>query len=81
MTLEYLLYIQILIATIGLCIASCHVLGCVVSCIGHCLLHPVLLHESCLSRFVWFVCRILFVVLVDSCPIGVSADSCPAGAP
>ena len=50
MTLEILSYIQILIVTIRLC---SHVLGCIVSCIGHCSFHPVSLHESCLSRFAW----------------------------
>ena len=69
MTLEFLSYIQILIVTIGLCIAPCHVLGCVVSCIGHCLLHPASLHESCLSRFFCFFCMSLFVIpVLVQCP-------------
>ena len=69
MTLKFLSYIQILIVTTGLCIAPCHVLGCVVSCIGHCLLHPTSLHELCLSRFVWFFYRSLFVVpILVQCP-------------
>ena len=69
MTLEFLSYIQILIVTIRLCIASYHVLGCVVLCIGHCSLHLVSLHESYLSCFVWLFCRSLFVVLVlVQCP-------------
>ena len=72
MTLEFLSYIQVLIITIGLCIAPCHVLGCVVSCIGHCLLHLASLHESCLSRFVWFFCRSLFVVLALVQCLGLS---------
>ena len=69
MTLEFLSYIQILIVTIGSCITPYHVLSCVVSCIGHCSLHPKPLHESCLSRFVFFFSRSLFVVLVlVQCP-------------
>ena len=69
MTLEFLSYIKILIVTIGLLTAPCHVLGCVVSCIGHCSLHPMSLHESCLSCFVWFFCKSLFVVpVLVQCP-------------
>ena len=62
MTLKFLLYIQVLIITIELCITPCHVLGCVVLCIGHCSLHLVSLYDSCLSRFVWLFCMSLFVV-------------------
>ena len=62
MILEFLSYIQILIVTIGSCITPCHVLSCVVSCIGHCSLHPEPLHELCLSRFVFFFSKSLFVV-------------------
>ena len=69
MTLEFLSCIQILIVTIRLCITPCHVLSCVVSCIGHCSLYPASLHESCLSHFVLFFCRSLFVVpVLVQCP-------------
>ena len=69
MTLEFLSYIQILIVTIGVCITPCHLLSCFVSCIGHCSLHTASLHELCLSCFVLFFCRSLFVVpILVQCP-------------